>query len=265
MNFYLVLLVTSCVVSAVCATTILTRDPAHAANRRAAALVYGGSFWAFCEVLWNSASDPGVVLALVRLSALGWVWIGPLGLGLLLEVTSHPAPRLRRGLPFLFAFSAVTLILDWTTPWVHTGVVPTTWGWAYSLGPFWPVFYAVTVSCLGTGLVLGLRVYRRSPSSAERRQIRWIGAGIAIPLVIASLTDGILPFLGVRVPHLGTAAFAALGATVALSLYRYGTSLLALGPLHPRDRRDHAGRIGAPPSRRPHPLCQPESGAAGRL
>ncbi len=50
--------------------------------------------------------------------------------------------------------------------------------------------------------------------------------GIVVPLVVASLTDGILPFLGVQVIHLGTPSFVVLGATLAWSLHRYGYVLL---------------------------------------
>jgi PAS domain S-box-containing protein len=229
MNAYVLLVLSACVASAVCATAIWSRDPAHRANRLAAALIYGGGFWAFCEVPWNTATTPGAALAWVKLSALGWVGIGPLALHLLLEVTSHDAPRLRALLPALYGASAFFLAIDWLTPWIHPSVRPTSWGWTYALGPMWPPFYALTVAQLGLALGIGWRVYHHSPSPAERHQIRWLAAGITIPLVVASLTDGVLPFLGIQVPHLGTTAFALLGMTVAGSLYRFGYSLLAPG------------------------------------
>ena len=65
----------SCIASAVFAGSILGRDSSNRVHRIAAFLVVGTGFWAFCEVLAQGQSDPAVVLAWVRASALGWVWI----------------------------------------------------------------------------------------------------------------------------------------------------------------------------------------------
>ena len=101
MSAFLLVPLLSCVVCAVLATAILARDPSRLANRLGAGLVGGAALWSFCEVLWNAQSDPVVALALVKASALGWAWIGPVTLHLFLEITGDPAPRVRRWLPRL--------------------------------------------------------------------------------------------------------------------------------------------------------------------
>ena len=98
MSLYPLVPLLACLVSAVLATAILVSDARRKANRLAAALVSGASFWAFCEVMWHAQRDAPTALALVRLSGLGWVWIGPLVLHLFLELS--PAPwRRRRSTP----------------------------------------------------------------------------------------------------------------------------------------------------------------------
>ena len=196
----------ACVTLSVLATAILLRDSTHGASRLSAALLSGTAFWAFCEVLWANTGDAAAALALVKLSALGWVAIGPLGLHLMIEVIGEPAETLRRKLPLLYAVSVLFLMVDWMTPWIHTAVVETPWGFGYELGPAYPLYWVFTVTALGWGLFLGARAYRRLPSPAERKQACWIGAGIMVPMVVASVTDGILPFLGVQVLHLGLSA-----------------------------------------------------------
>jgi hypothetical protein len=118
------------------------RDPgprrAHSANRLAALLIGGVSFWAGCEVLWNSSGDPASVLRLVRLSALGWAALGPLSLHLFLEITSDPAPRVRRVLPVLYVASAFFAVSS-QVGLIHPGVDRQSWGWSYDLAPpTWP-------------------------------------------------------------------------------------------------------------------------------
>ena len=226
MNAYLLLPLTACVASAMLTVAVLGRDGGHRANRIAAALTFGATLWSFCEVLWNGAQDAGRVLWLVRLSSVGWVAMGPLGLQLFIELTGRPRPR---GLPLLYGISAGFLAVTLGTDWMHVGVLRTRWGWGYEFGPAYPFFWAFTTICLCAGLAVAFGHLRRSPSPAERSQAVWVMVGVMVPLVIASLTDGILPMLHVQVPRLGTASFTILGATVLWSFYRYGYTALAPG------------------------------------
>jgi len=229
MQHYVLIPLVSCVVSAMLASAILTRSLADPRNRLAALIMSGASFWAFCEVLWNTRSDPGDVLWLVRASTLGWVWIGPLTLHLFLGLTGVAAPRTRRALPVLYAIAALFLLVDWTTPWMHPSVERTSWGWAYSLGPAYPAYIVFTLSTVAFALCFAFPAFRRSASSGERAQAVWVMIGLFAPLSIATMTDGVLPYLGVQVPRLGTATFVVLGGTISWSFFRYGYSLLAPG------------------------------------
>ena len=229
MHPYFVVLVVACVACAAFGTSVLVRDPRERANQLAAAMIFGGAWWAFCEVMWTQAHDPETALAFVKLSALGWVWIGPLALHLMMELVGDSRPGRVTLVRALYAASALYFVIGLMTSAVHTGVVLTEWGWSYELGPLYPFFYVTTVSALGLGLSLAYRAYQSWPSEAERRQARGIAIGIMIPLVVASATDGLLPYFGVQVWHMGTASIAVLGATIALTFHRYGYSLLAPG------------------------------------
>ena len=228
-NPYLLLPLIACIMSAVLSAVILVRGDGRRASRVGAALTTGAAIWSLFEVVWNSADDPGVVLQLVRISSLGWIAIGPIALHLFFELTGQPQHRIWRVLPLLYAVSALFFAIAIATPWMHEAVVRTSWGWGYRFGPAYPFFYAFTVSCLASALMLGFREIRQSASPGERRQARVLMVGIGVPLVVASATDGILPLLGHQPPRLGTASFAFLGATIAWGFHRHGYSLLAPG------------------------------------
>ncbi|HXZ84348.1 MAG TPA: ATP-binding protein [Myxococcota bacterium] len=213
----------------VCATTILARDPADRGNRSAATLLYGGAFWAACQLLWNTTQDPDFALRLVKLSAVGWAAVGPLGARFIVDVTGESAPRLRRALPFFFAAAFAFILLDWFTPLVHVGLVRVRWGWAYQFGPAYPAFFAVTVLSFFWGLYIATLAYRRSRLESERRQGLWIAAGMAQLLCVGGVTDGVLPWLGRPTLLLATTAYAVMGLAFALSLSRFGYSILSPG------------------------------------
>ena len=229
MTLYLAVPLTTCVVTAALAAVILSRDARQPVNRLAGLLVGSASWWSFCEVLWNAQRDPALALVLVKASALGWVWIGPLTLHLFLEITGDPLPHVRRRLPHLYAASTAFLAVDWLTPWIHPGVLRTDWGFAYRLGTAYALYYAFTVGCFAVALHAAARAYRRSASPAERSQARWVSVGIFVPLVVASATDGLLPLAGIQLPRLGTASFIALAGIVLWTVRRFGYSLLAPG------------------------------------
>jgi len=229
MSLFVLVPLFACIGSAVCASAILSRDPSVRANRLAALLIAGASFWAFCEILWHAQSEPAAVLTWVRASALGWVWTGPVALHLLLEINGEPLPRVRRALPYLYGVSTLFLFVDWFTPWIHPAVVRASWGWAYELGPGYLLFYVHTVASLVAALAIGRRTFHASLAPGERAQARWLTGGILVPLFVASLTDGLLPVAGIQLPRFGTASFSVIGVMIAWSFYRYGYSLLAPG------------------------------------
>ena len=229
MHVYLLLPLFACISSAMLTVAIIARGEGQRANRIGAVLTTGAALWAFFEVVWNTANDPGIVLQLVRLSSLGWVAIGPIALHLFFELTGQSQRRLRRVMPTLYATSLLFFAIDLATPWMHEAVVRTSWGWGYRFGPAYLPFYLFTVSCLSAALVLGFREIRSSTSAGERRQARWLMVGIGVPLVVASATDGLLPLLGYQPPRLGTTSFVFLGATIAWGFYRHGYSLLVPG------------------------------------
>jgi len=228
MHPYMVIPLLSCVASAMIAAAILARDPVRRANRLAALLVGGVSWWAGCEVLWNAAEDPAVVLRLVKLSSIGWAGLGPVALHLFCELAQDPAPRIRRALPVLYAFSVAVVAVDLTTPLIHDGVVTRhAWGWSYGLARSYVAFYVFTMACVTVALWVMWRTFRTSPSAAEREQMLLLVLGVSLPATIASATDGLLPYLGFQVPRFGTAAFALLNGVIAWTLYRYTYPLVA--------------------------------------
>lgn len=219
--------------SALTAGIIFARDPNSAANRQLALLSLGTAFWAICEVMWNTAPDAETALFYVRLSALGFVWIGPVCLHVFLAAAEERSPADEHLLAAGYGLAGVMLVLAWTTPWMHPAVVRTAWGWAYQPGPLFPVFFLLTLVGFGAGLWSGIKAYRRYASPAERSQGVPLLLTLGGILVTASLTDAVLPLLGVQLPRLGTATLTLLGVSIAWSYFRFGYALLAPGRFAP--------------------------------
>jgi PAS domain S-box-containing protein len=225
----------SAVAAAILATVILARDVRHTAHRLAAAILGCAAYWSLLEVVWNSLDSGDWVPVLVRLSSLGWMPLGVLSVHLFLELGADRRSRLRRLLPALYGGVAVSVLLYVATPWGIAGGVRTSWGWSFTMGPLFVFLYTPTASLASLSLaVLWRRVFPRDAPASERRQGRLVLGAIALPLVLASTTDAILPFLGVHVPRLGAASMTFVGAAVAWCTWRYGYSVLAPGTFAPQ-------------------------------
>jgi PAS domain S-box-containing protein len=220
------------VVAAVIASAVLARNTAHRADRLVATILGCAAYWCFLEVIWNTLDDPRVVTWLVRASSLGWMPLGALCFHLFVELIGTPSAKLRRAVPAFYALAGVCAALYITTPWGVSGVVRISWGWGLVFGPLFPFFLALTTTSVVVTLAfLWRRVYPRGAPRSERRQGYFAFAAMAIPTVVAFLSDALLPMRGIHVPRLGGASLTLIAAAVAWSVYHYGYALVAPGAL----------------------------------
>ncbi len=232
-NPYFLLPLVSSLACLVFGVLILARDPESTPHRCVATLLLGGTWWGLCETLWTLAPDASTALLLLRISAPGWVAVGPVSMHLFLAAERHESHALRSALPFAYAGAALFLLVEWTEPlfasgpWLTEGMTRVAWGWAYVPGPAYWLWYSFTVLTSSAGIFAAVMDLRAGASPAETRQTPWLGTGVGIPLLIGSTTDGLLPLLGIQLPRLGVASFAVFGALVTWSMHRFGFSLLA--------------------------------------
>jgi len=95
----------------------------------------------------------------------------------------------------------------------HTGFVP------YML--WLELFFA-------TGLYLCYRKWREVKSQRERHQILFVMAGVAVPLLIGSVTDALLPLLGIATPRFAVIATSVTAILVIYAMARF--QLMAITP-----------------------------------
>ncbi len=228
MTPYQLLVAGSCVISAACAGFVLARASDRAEGTCASFLLLGAAFWSLAEVAGSLAQEPASALVWGRASVLGWAFLGPLLLDLVVRLHGGPTVLARLVLP-AYGGGLLVLAMAWLTPWVMTHPVRTTWGWSFDQGPGHIAYYAFTVLCVALGLVLLQRLFRTRWSEGERSQRPVVLAGMFVPLVVGSLTDAFLPWLGYHPPRLGSSSFAVLGVLAVFNINRFGYSVMSPG------------------------------------
>jgi len=225
-NLYLVVPLVSAIVSACFGAVTLLMGPTQRANRAGGLLMLGVAYWAVCEVLWNTASDPNAALWLFRFASPGFLFLAPLTADLVLSASEQPWSKLKRGLPLLYATSTVLLALTLATPWMVEDMRATSWGFGMVPGPLFPAWLFWTVASSSWALAGWIRDFRTSTAAvAKTGPITAVGTFTTI--VAASVTDGFLPIFGIQVPRFGTFFLTLLSAVILWSLNRYGYSMLS--------------------------------------
>jgi PAS domain S-box-containing protein len=229
MHPYHLALAAGSVISAVCAGCIFGQNPRRRESQLAALVLLGAAWWGICEVAWNMAPDAASARRLMRLSAPGWVFVGPLVLHAFARSGARVSEGLGTMLTVLYGASAAFLILGTSTNLILDDLVQTSWGWKYTFGPaFMPYCMCMAVG-VGWTLRLFLRGRRGGVSPAAERPRPLIFLPFLIPLTVSIVTDVILPGMGFRFPVLGSISFAALGLIAVWSVHRYGYFPLSPG------------------------------------
>jgi PAS domain S-box-containing protein len=222
MHPYVLISLLSAMAAGMLAGAIWARDANNRGNQLAALLLSCTAFWSLCDVFSNSADDPTTALEFVRWSCLGSIPTGPLAFHLLLTLQPKLEPRYGRFLRFAYASGLAFALVGVTTPGMWIGVTPTSWGWAGEIGYGVAISWLVVIPLPAAALVDWLRLRDR-----ESEFDAWMAVAVGIPVLVATLTDFILPSAEIHVPRLGSASLVAWGAIALWKVYRFRDPILA--------------------------------------
>jgi signal transduction histidine kinase len=225
---YTLLLAIASMVSAACGGALYLQGRERRANQLAGLLFLGCSLWALCEALISVATDLATARAIHHVSAPGRLFIGPLALHIAMEATEVRSRGLCRVRNALYAVGVFMLWLDWWTPWLIEPVRRVSWGFTLEPGPLLVPLWAMNMGALGAAMI-ALRTGIGAMSEAERRQLPWIAAVGAVPIAATSISDVVLPVLGIPFPSLGAVGLTMLGALAVWTVVHFGYSLMTPG------------------------------------
>jgi signal transduction histidine kinase len=227
-HLYTLLLAIASMVSAACGGALYLQGRERRANQLAGLLLLGTSLWALCEALTSIAPDLATARRIHDLSAPGRLFIGPLVLHIAMEATGFHGRGLRAVRNALYAIGVPMLAVDWWTPWLIEPATRAAWGFAPEPGPLLVPLWAMNLVALGASM-FALRGSVGGMSEAERRQLPWIAAVGVVPVGLTSISDVVLPVLGMPFPSLGAVGLTTLGVLGVFTVVHFGHSLMAPG------------------------------------
>jgi PAS domain S-box-containing protein len=227
-HWYVPLLAAATLISAACGGAVFLHHRQHRGSQRAGLLLFGCGYWSACQLLACVAPDPARADAWFRAGAFGWVFIGPLTLHVFMDALGDTRRQVRLARNLLYAIAGALLLATFSTDLVLRAARPVAWGYWIEVGPLYALTHMNATLGVGLAGAISLRVLARL-SDAERRQVPWLALAVAVPLVVSTVTDCLLPVLGVPFPPLATAALAFLSLLIVWIVVHYGYSVLTPG------------------------------------
>ena len=248
MHPYVLLLAAATLVSASCGGAVALHHRDHRGSQLAGALIFGCGYWSLCQVLACLSPNAAWAAIWFRVSGFGWLYIGPLTLHIYMEAVDDRRLWVRRARDGFYVAGTVLLASVLWTNWVIAGAEPVAWGYHFRAGPAYLLTHGLATlgvglgarrwrqigrahATLGVGLGVAIAWRRLSRlSDAEMKQLPWVGVAMATPFAVATVTDAILPALGIPFPPLASTALAFLAVVTVWIVVHYGYSMLLPGP-----------------------------------
>ena len=212
---------------------VLRKNPGGAANRSFALLM--GSF-----VIWDLSEgvlryiDNGGDPAMMFWHRLEWTGIAAIGGVLVHFVLSYPTKKgiLEWKPTYVLIYAPTFLIIGlvWATDLVVDGIAHGPLGYDAAVGSAYPLMAAIYTIQIFVALTVLLRTYRTSEVQIIRKRSRILLIGVAVPVIVGSVTETFLPAL-IDIPTrlgIGSIYTVIMGIFAAYAIMKY--KLLIIEP-----------------------------------
>ena len=180
---------------------IIVSNPRSSLNRVCATIFAGYSIWSLGMMfIHNPGVSAKTAVLFENIAVLGWATFPSLLLWFaLIFAGKKRLLKLKMFYPIIFVIPLFFIYKQWTG-FLVVGYIKESYGWSgIWSGSIWPYFYYAYYSAVvGTILYLMFDFWRKTENIAKKKEAAIIFVATLIALVLGSLTDVILPRLGIR-------------------------------------------------------------------
>ncbi len=187
---------------------VISRNPRALLNQTCAATFISFAVWSFGMIFTQDVRTPwSLAETMYRIAAVGWISFSAFCLWF--TVIFVEKRRLLKSKIFYFLiFAPVVLFLykEWTSSVFMETYVMRYWGWSYVWGEtVWTLLFVIYYSlCMLFELYILFDFKRKAKDSFKQKQAGILFNATLFTFVAASLTDVVLPWLGIYViPNIG--------------------------------------------------------------
>lgn len=222
MNLFITLPIISMTINFSLGLYLLYENWKSSLNRILVLIFFTFVFWALGEVGMRLASSAEKARFWQNFSGFGWLFIGSLLLHFML-IYSKKKKILRKELTYfvLYAPPAVFLYLVWKTNFIFQSVAKFSLGYYDIPGTKFLFLVAYLEIYFLLALYLCWQVYKKSSRMQEKKQAKCVFMGSLLPIIGGSISDVILPMLGIPVIGLAATFNSILAVSIVYAIQKY--------------------------------------------
>ncbi len=166
MHPYIPLVAAATLISAACGGAVFLHHRNHRGSQLAGLVLFGCGFWSLCQLLACLSPDPARAELWFRVSAFGWLYIGPLSLHVFMEATGDERRPIRVARNALYAIGSTLLVATLFSDLILAGAIPVEWGYLFVTGPLYPLSHLNATAGVALGGVTRSGVVRQQQGAA---------------------------------------------------------------------------------------------------
>jgi PAS domain S-box-containing protein len=211
------------------AVYIFIKNPKALLNRLCVAFLLCFAVWSFSTIfVHHPYTSKSIALLFSNIASFGWASFSSFFLWFVLLFTGNKKILKKKWFYLLlFGIPLIIIYKQWTN-FIYTDFIMEYYGWKVQLAQsIWPyIFYFYYLSFMGTALYINFNFMRKTQKPILKKQAKIIFTTIVIALILGTLTDVILPSMGVHVvPDMADTVLLiwAFGVVNAIARYRFLT------------------------------------------
>lgn len=213
---------------------VLRKNPGAAANRSFALLMGSFVLWDLSEAVLrylSNGADEAVLMFWLRIE---WTGIAAIGGVLVHFVLSYPTKKgiLEWKLSYVLIYAPTLFIIGlvWASDFVVNGIASGPLGYDATVGAAYPLLAVIYTIQIFASLIVLLITYRTSEIQIIRKRSKILLMGVAVPVIVGSVTETFLPIL-IDIPTrlgIGSIYTVIMGIFAAYAIMKY--KLLVIEP-----------------------------------
>lgn len=225
-NPYALLSLWSVVINSILLYLIVSKGLQVSANRWFSLVLVTLIPWGISETLSRASANPTAADFWAISGMMGWAFVAPIFLGFTLAYIGNEKflSSLYRQL-LLFGPALIFLFLGWTTSLINNRIVDQYqqfyYGWNVPSAPFFWVLILWLDGLFVISLWLLIRHWFRVREVVKRRQTALFIIAVLIPIVGGSITNGILPILGIDIFPAAILLTSVMSLIITYAILRY--------------------------------------------
>jgi diguanylate cyclase (GGDEF)-like protein/PAS domain S-box-containing protein len=214
----------SCLVCVFLGSHVFYQNQRSLVNRTFALFCLAVAYWAFCEFMYRQTDNPTTARMWMDASSLNYLSLAFLVHFALTFTGSAQASKGTLLALLAYGPAVVFALINSTTSLINTKPIAEYWGYTYGVPEDRWWYWVSTAWGMGMGLLalfVMLRYYSKVGDRKRKAQARLVAIGVSAPIIGGVLSEGILPFAGIRIPEATAFALTFMVAFSAYAIWRY--------------------------------------------